>query len=787
MTGDFAHSYLFKSFRLNIAERQLLCKNSPVYLTPKAFDVLALLVEQNGHLVEKDELLKQVWADSFVEEANIARIIHTLRKTLGEDGNGNKFIETVATKGYRFVAEVTEDRERPERHADKLEKPPVVEEDFPDSIEVNEPAEPLHGRPVSGSMPRSHITESGGNAIVNLAEWRNVVNRVEEQKDPLVLVPNDNVVPPVTGEQEAERPQNFSQKIKLGRKTAIAVVAILFVASVATSYYFFKSASAPIVFQAGEIKRLTSNGRVASAAFSPDGQFIVYAQKEIGDQQSLWMQRIGNDNALQVAPPANIEYRGLVITPDGNTFYYTDGQQTLYQMGVLGGRVRKIAENVGRRRGQRKIAISPDGKEIAFARRNEAGESAMIVMNADGTNERTLTAFDAAISIDPKSTSWSPDGKVIACTYGWWRNDGVMGIQTADGKYAPILAPTWLSIYDIAWLPDSQSLAIAGTSFTDVVEEVGPQIWQIPYPAGERRRITKDSNSYVSLGIAADGSLIALRTDENALIETTNDDGGSEPKRLTAGSEKQDGVIFLDWLPDGRIVFDSWASEKYFTLALEQGGANTKQLASSILGRAISNDGNTLIFTKLNFEGMWSMDLRTGSERRLLPDESAWVDFTPDDKWIVFAGSDGEKSGLVKMPVEGGEPTLLSQGYAIPVVSPDGKIVAFTGAYWGMAIALVSIDGGNIIRKFEVGPEIPEFSGKRALQWTPDGRAINYIALNNLVSNIWRQPIDGGPPVQITKFETGRIFNFAYSRDGTQLALSRGTRNSDVVLIKNSN
>ncbi len=140
MTGELKHSYLFKSFRLNVAERQLLRDNSPVSLTPKAFDVLALLVEQNGHLVEKEELLKHVWADSFVEEANISRIIHTLRKTLGQDENGNKFIETVATKGYRFVAEVTEDRGHAERRADKLEKPPVVEEEFPDTIEVDENA-----------------------------------------------------------------------------------------------------------------------------------------------------------------------------------------------------------------------------------------------------------------------------------------------------------------------------------------------------------------------------------------------------------------------------------------------------------------------------------------------------------------------------------------------------------------------------------------------------------------------------------------------------------------------
>ncbi len=111
MHGENGHSYEFKSFRLNLAERQLLNDKTPIPLTPKAFDVLAILVEKAGHLVEKEVLMQMVWPDSFVEEANISRIIHTLRHALGEDDNGNKFIETVAKKGYRFVAKVTVVRE----------------------------------------------------------------------------------------------------------------------------------------------------------------------------------------------------------------------------------------------------------------------------------------------------------------------------------------------------------------------------------------------------------------------------------------------------------------------------------------------------------------------------------------------------------------------------------------------------------------------------------------------------------------------------------------------------
>ena len=96
MNGTEKKTYTFKSFRLDTAERQLLKNGTPIPLTPKAFDVLTLLVTRAGHLVEKEELMREVWADSFVEEANLPRIIHTLRKALGEDENGNKFIETVA-------------------------------------------------------------------------------------------------------------------------------------------------------------------------------------------------------------------------------------------------------------------------------------------------------------------------------------------------------------------------------------------------------------------------------------------------------------------------------------------------------------------------------------------------------------------------------------------------------------------------------------------------------------------------------------------------------------------
>lgn len=98
--------YEFGPFRLCAAERLLLRAGEVVPLTPKVFDLLVLLVERHGHLLEREALLSAVWADSFVEEANLTVSISALRKALGEQANGQPYIETVPKRGYRFVADV---------------------------------------------------------------------------------------------------------------------------------------------------------------------------------------------------------------------------------------------------------------------------------------------------------------------------------------------------------------------------------------------------------------------------------------------------------------------------------------------------------------------------------------------------------------------------------------------------------------------------------------------------------------------------------------------------------
>jgi len=121
------HSYEFGRFRLKVAERVLLREGELVPLTPKVFDILVTLVEHGGQVVAKDDLMKRVWPNTFVEEGNLTQNISLLRKALGESPAGVQFIETVPRRGYRFVADTSQSwHEEPATHQSEPPAAPVV-------------------------------------------------------------------------------------------------------------------------------------------------------------------------------------------------------------------------------------------------------------------------------------------------------------------------------------------------------------------------------------------------------------------------------------------------------------------------------------------------------------------------------------------------------------------------------------------------------------------------------------------------------------------------------------
>ncbi|MGI8466951.1 MAG: winged helix-turn-helix domain-containing protein [Pyrinomonadaceae bacterium] len=142
--------YEFDSYRLDSAERRLTRGGEIVQLPPKAFETLLVLIENNGHLVEKEALMNRVWADSFVEEGNLKLCVHTLRKIL----KGSNFIETIPKKGYRFNAPVRLIEKKPNDFT--IEKQTVskitieaAENDEPEKLLAAAPKSFVHNSPKS--------------------------------------------------------------------------------------------------------------------------------------------------------------------------------------------------------------------------------------------------------------------------------------------------------------------------------------------------------------------------------------------------------------------------------------------------------------------------------------------------------------------------------------------------------------------------------------------------------------------------------------------------------------
>ncbi len=144
--------YEFGSFELDPTERLLLCQGRPVPMTPKAFDMLVALVARSGHLVEKEELMRAVWPDSFVEEGNLCVTVSLLRKALHVHPEGHKYIETVSKRGYRFVAGVKQTRQDSPSPLtiDRIEEPSFIDP----GNEVPIPSRPEF-KPAPASIPKT--------------------------------------------------------------------------------------------------------------------------------------------------------------------------------------------------------------------------------------------------------------------------------------------------------------------------------------------------------------------------------------------------------------------------------------------------------------------------------------------------------------------------------------------------------------------------------------------------------------------------------------------------------
>lgn len=148
MSTQSKRLYEFGPFRLDTSERLLLRNDRIVTLTPKAFDTLVALIENTGRLVERDDLMRAVWPDTFVDESTLTSNISILRKALGQN-NGDQYIETVPKRGYRFVADVKE------LHLEAGDL--IVRKRARSRLMIREETETRHGDEWTGRWSERHI------------------------------------------------------------------------------------------------------------------------------------------------------------------------------------------------------------------------------------------------------------------------------------------------------------------------------------------------------------------------------------------------------------------------------------------------------------------------------------------------------------------------------------------------------------------------------------------------------------------------------------------------------
>ena len=184
------------------------------------------------------------------------------------------------------------------------------------------------------------------------------------------------------------------------------------------------------------------------------------------------------------------------------------------------------------------------------------------------------------------------------------------------------------------------------------------------------------------------------------------------------------------------------------------------------------------------------MDIDGGNPRQMTSGTGApTYSYSPDGRWIVFNPYLG---GIFKIASDGGDPIELAAEGALvyPQISPNGDLLAYFFSDKNTKrpkFNIVKFDGGALLKTFDLpvstGTTYFESLSYRGFHWSPDGTGLVYINTLGGVSNLWRQPLDGGPPKQITDFKSDRIYNFAYARDGRTLAFARGSNTPDAVLI----
>ena len=678
----------------------------------------------------------------------------------------NKALEKDRALRYQHASELRTDLQRLQRDLGSVRVTSsgmVLSADAAPLPSVSQSAE---GAPVAGS--RAEATPSSGSAVVSGS---------------------------VSAAPVEEKRRTPARLIALGAIVALAALAI------GIGIYKLFPGMHSVTFQPGNPVRITTSGKATDAAISPDGRYVVHVAEEAGKRRLLMRQiQVAGSSEVEVAAPSDAYYSGMTFSRDGNYIYYLKSDvaapwPTLYRVPALGGDVVRVLDHVGA-----PISLSPDGKRFVFLRRIlDKEESQLLVANADGSGEQVLAAskYPQDFGGDASAPAWSPDGKIISCGMSDSTTNSmtVIGVDAATGQVKPLTSRRWLRVGRLAWRPDGEGLIMLGTPEA----RFSYQLWELSYPGGRARRISNDLNNYQSAGITADGkSLVTVQSITASNIWVAPAANPIAAKQITFGAGT--AVNSLSWTPDGRIVYQGDASGDDDIWIVDSDGHSARQLTVKTRIQqfpSVSPDGHFIAFLsdRTGFPHIWKMNIDGSNPHQLTNGGGEELPFwSPDGRWVYFTSrpaigvGGSKKTTLWKIPSTGGTAVALTDKPSIvSVVSPDGKLVACgyqEAENSQQKIGILPADGGSPVKLLEAPPTYA--FAYPFLQWSRDQRSLLYVETRNGVSNLWSHPLDGGAPKQLTAFQSDQIFSFGFSPDGSQLAVSRGTSTSDVILIPNA-
>lgn len=729
MSRPATPSYEFGPFCLNLSEHMLLRDGHPLPLTPKHFDVLRVLVENSGHLVEKERLLKEVWPNSFVEEGALNRSVSVLRKTLGERPSEQKYIETVPKLGYRFVAPVTE---RLQDHAGPIveshEHPTVIE-----TADRGSPTLPTTVHRARPAAPPSLLQRTAGTAGALLA-----VGALSY----VILAPGE---PPRPGLVPAHRQVTFTGKEGAptmspdGRRIA---------------YVSDETPQKKVMVQelaGGQPNEVFSAPEVGHMRWSPDGaQLLLWARGSEHDGIYIMPQLGGALRRIA---------RGQFVacwSPDGSTiavgsylggkisFRNTEGQlqRTISLRSIQGsiwaidwsaadGRLMVVSSDY---QGRYTIwTVKPDGSdqmsvleetdEIPTARwaaqgnaiyylrrRNQTNSIYKVFLRSGHDNDRVPTPLVTGLETD-RSFALSADGNRLVYARApyhsnlWTLEVGPHG--TNHGTDARALTQGTSLIERPRVSPDGTSIVF------NMGHEPVTHLYTMPITGGSPKQITFLDSLNVGGVWSADGQRIAFASTEGGkpriwIVEA----GGGTPRALSSGDLSDS--LDLTWSAGARILYQQAGNRNYYEVDPETREERLLARDSSVgwmFSPAYSPDGRYVAvhWNRRPNRGIWLIDTRNGRET-FLYQTSATTSAFP-----VAWSSDGSSVYALE-----GKPSTY-RGPTLPV----GETMT------GARIVMVPVNGGDA--KTVASFPFAEIGG---VSMTPDGRRFVFTVYSTR-SDVW--------------------------------------------------